>query len=95
MCIAGVTTLVSLYGYVYVHRYERYAWIPMTVIFLIILVTAAPNFHITSSAKGIAEVASFMSFGGAVYGFAQDGIHMLLIIMSTNQKKLRLSGSFG
>ncbi|MDF5723404.1 MAG: cytosine permease [Rhizonema sp. PD37] len=70
MCIAGVTTLVSLYGYVYVHRYERYAWIPMTVIFLIILVTAAPNFHITSSAKGIAEVASFMSFGGAVYGFA-------------------------
>ena len=70
ICIAGVSTLVSLYGYVYVHRYERYAWIPMTVIFLFIFVAAAPNFHITSSANGIAEVASFMSFGGAVYGFS-------------------------
>src|SRR5215469_9912566 len=27
--IALFTTFVSLYGYKYVHRYERYAWIPM------------------------------------------------------------------
>ncbi len=71
MCIATITTLVSLYGYVYVHRYERYAWIPMVAIFTIILFVAAPSFHpVTPSASGIAEFAGFMSFGSAVYGFA-------------------------
>lgn len=71
MSIAMLTTLVSLYGYIYVHRYERFAWIPMAVIFTIILLKAAPDFHlIAPSVNGIAQIASFMSFGGAVYGFA-------------------------
>src|SRR2546429_2191826 len=46
LIIAALTTLVSIYGYRYVHRYERYAWIPMVIIFLIILLVSAPNFHI-------------------------------------------------
>src|SRR5438876_3689692 len=40
---AILTTLVSIYGYRYVHRYERYAWIPMAIMFAIILVIAAPH----------------------------------------------------
>src|SRR6266487_5992907 len=44
LVIAILTTLVSIYGYRYVHRYERYAWIPMAIIFAIILVIAAPHF---------------------------------------------------
>lgn len=69
--LAICTTLVSLYGYRYVHRYERYTWIPMAIIFVIMLVVAAPHFKvIPTPAFGAAEIASFISFGGAVYGFA-------------------------
>jgi NCS1 nucleoside transporter family len=71
LIIAALTTLVSIYGYRYVHRYERYAWIPMAVIFLILLFIAAPRMSIIPTpAFGIAEIAAFISFGGAVYGFA-------------------------
>lgn len=71
LIIAILTTVVSIYGYRYVHRYERYAWIPMAIIFAIMFVIAAPQFSIvTTQNAGIAELASFISFGGAIYGFA-------------------------
>src|SRR5437764_4071293 len=35
LIIAILTTLVSIYGYRYVHRYERYAWIPMAILFVV------------------------------------------------------------
>jgi NCS1 nucleoside transporter family len=71
LIIAVLTTLVSIYGYRYVHRYERYAWIPMAIIFLILLFVAAPHFQIIPTpAFNAAEIASLISFGGAVYGFA-------------------------
>src|SRR5713101_7874059 len=43
LILAVLTTLVSIYGYRYVHRYERYAWIPMAVMFAIIMVLAEPQ----------------------------------------------------
>src|SRR5438128_8460218 len=71
LILAILTTLVSIYGYRYVHRYERYAWIPMAIIFVILAVVAAPHMHIIATpAFGVAEIASLVSFGGAVYGFA-------------------------
>ena len=71
LIIALLTTVVSLFGYRYVHRYERVAWIPMAIIFVILLVIAAPHFTIVATpAFSIASFASFISFGGAVYGFA-------------------------
>lgn len=71
LVIAVLTTLVSIYGYRYVHRYERYAWIPMAIMFAILLVLAAPHFSaIPTQNAGLAEVAAFITFGGAVYGFA-------------------------
>jgi NCS1 nucleoside transporter family len=71
LIIAVLTTLVSIYGYRYVHRYERFAWIPMAIIFLILLFVAAPHFQIIPTpAFNAAEIASLVSFGGAVYGFA-------------------------
>src|SRR5437763_2649460 len=45
LIIAVLTTLVSIYGYKYVHRYERYAWIPMAIIFAIMLIIGAQYFH--------------------------------------------------
>src|SRR5947209_7872953 len=71
LIIAILTTLVSIYGYKYVHRYERYAWIPMAIIFAILLVVAAPHFKIIPTpAFGAVEIAGLLSFGGAVFGFA-------------------------
>jgi NCS1 nucleoside transporter family len=71
LIIAALTTFVSLFGYSYVHRYERVAWIPMAIIFVILLIIAAPHFTIVATpAFSIASFASFISFGGAVYGFA-------------------------
>lgn len=71
LVLAIFTTLVSLYGYRYVHRYERYAWIPTALIFVIMFVVAAPHFQIIPTpAFGAIEIASFVSFGGAIYGFA-------------------------
>jgi NCS1 nucleoside transporter family len=71
LIIAILTTVVSIYGYRYVHRYERYAWIPMAIIFVILLVVAAPHLKIIPTpAFGAAEIAGLLSFGGAVYGFA-------------------------
>src|SRR5436305_4865995 len=59
LILAILTTLVSIYGYRYVHRYERYAWIPMAVIFAIMLIVAAPHFSIavSSNATAAAEIA--------------------------------------
>ena len=69
--IAILTTAVSIYGYRYVHRYERYAWIPMAIIFAIMAIVAAPHFSIVATpAWGVVEVASLLSFGGGIYGFA-------------------------
>jgi NCS1 nucleoside transporter family len=71
LVIAILTTAVSLYGYRYVHRYERWAWIPMAIIFAILLIASAPHFKmIPTPAFGVAEIAGFISFGGAIYGFA-------------------------
>jgi NCS1 nucleoside transporter family len=71
LVIAILTTIVSLYGYKYVHRYERWAWIPLAIIFVIMFIASVPHFKdIPTPAFGAAEVAGFLSFGGAVYGFA-------------------------
>src|SRR5579883_1666223 len=40
LIIAVLTTIVSIYGYRYVHGYERFAWIPMIIMFAIIFVMA-------------------------------------------------------
>src|SRR2546430_11198287 len=60
LILAILTTVVSIYGYRYVHRYERYAWIPMAVIFAIMLIVAAPPFPpmASSNITTAAEIAA-------------------------------------
>lgn len=73
LLIALLTTLVSIYGYRYVHRYERFSWIPMAIIFAIVAFIMFQTNHfmlIPTPAMGAAEIASLVSFGGAVFGFA-------------------------
>lgn len=71
LLIAIITTAVSIYGYRYVHGYERFAWIPMAIIFVVLLIIAAPHFSaVASQHSGLIEVAAFITYGGAIYGFA-------------------------
>jgi len=71
LVIAVVTTIFGMYGYQQIHRYARYAWVPAAIIFLILMIVVAPKVAIIPTpALGIAEIASFVSFGGAVYGFS-------------------------
>src|SRR2546421_9729623 len=51
LAIAILTTIVSIYGYRYVHRYERYAWIPMAIMFAIMVIIGAPHFSIVASSN--------------------------------------------
>ena len=71
--IALLTTLVSIYGYRYVHRYERISWIPMAIIFIVIAVVMVNTNHFAlASFPGLnaGEIAGLVSFGGAIFGFA-------------------------
>ncbi|HET8841277.1 MAG TPA: cytosine permease [Ktedonobacteraceae bacterium] len=71
LLIALLTTLVSIYGYRYVHYYERFAWIPMAIIFVVLGVIAGQHFSISAFPGWTgAEIAAMISFGGAIYGFA-------------------------
>jgi NCS1 nucleoside transporter family len=71
LVIATLTTLVSLYGYRYVHRYERYAWIPMAFIFALMFFISVPQATpVVAKSSGLAYIASLLSFGSAIYGFA-------------------------
>lgn len=71
LIIAGLTTIVSVYGYQLVQHYERYAWIPLAVIFAIIAITAAPHMKaVPTPAWSLAFFASWVSYGGAIAGFA-------------------------
>jgi NCS1 nucleoside transporter family len=73
--LAIVTTAVSIFGYFIVHRYERWAWIPMFVLFGILTVLAAPHFNIgnvpaTALADPLAVFAGVATFGGVAFGYA-------------------------
>ncbi|GAC1400044.1 MAG: cytosine permease [Ktedonobacteraceae bacterium] len=71
LVIAALTTIIGIYGYKHIHNYARYAWIVAAIIFLILMVLAGPKVVIIPTpALNIAEIASFISFGGAVYGFS-------------------------
>jgi hypothetical protein len=54
-----------------VHHYERYAWIPVPIIFIIM--AAVSGKYMTAGdygGSGEIEAASCLSFGAAIVGFA-------------------------
>ena len=71
LAVATLTMMIGMYGYRHIHNVARYAWIPVTIIFFTLFIIAAPKVTIIPTpALTIGEIASFISFGGAVYGFA-------------------------
>ncbi|KAJ3103607.1 hypothetical protein HDU96_009203 [Phlyctochytrium bullatum] len=66
-----VTTIVVLFGYNYVHAYERWAFIPMAIIFIIIMSQAGSKVVLIPwKGTGVEELSSIMAFGGAIFGYA-------------------------
>jgi NCS1 nucleoside transporter family len=73
LVIAVATLIVCLFGYKIVHAYERWSWIPCTIIFLIVLGQFAHSgdfFNPTPLNTGLGEAGSVLSFAASVYGFA-------------------------
>ncbi|KAL8283260.1 hypothetical protein RQP46_006038 [Phenoliferia psychrophenolica] len=68
--IAVITLVVALFGYKHVHRFERYASIPVFIILCILLGQAAPHMSTGVAGMGSGEAASILSFGGTLAGFA-------------------------
>ena len=73
--LALVTTAISVFGYFIVHRYERFAWIPMLVFFGYVLVASVSKFDIggipaPALTDGLALFAGVATFGGAIFGYA-------------------------
>lgn len=68
--IAILTALFALFGYRYVHLYERYSWIPVVIIFFVSLGLSAKYMDSGPFAgSGEVEAASILSFGAAIVGF--------------------------
>lgn len=70
--LALISMIVAILGYRFVHFYERYAWMPVFVVFFVICICLGQDkmAYWDSMGSGSAEAASVLSFGGAVYGFA-------------------------
>jgi len=72
LVIAIGTFLITLFGYKVVHTYERYSWIPCSIIFLIVLGEFAHSgeFYNIPMGVGVSEAGSILSFSASVFGFA-------------------------
>jgi NCS1 nucleoside transporter family len=73
LILATITTLVSVFGYFIVHRYERFAWIPMFLLFGYVFFASAAHFNLNVPVTVVTPLAIFASvatFGGAVFGYA-------------------------
>jgi NCS1 nucleoside transporter family len=73
--LAAVTTAVSVFGYFIVHRYERFAWIVMFILFGYVFFAASGKFSLdavsaSSLGAGAALFAAIATYGGAVFGYA-------------------------
>jgi NCS1 nucleoside transporter family len=68
--IALISLIVALFGYKIIHQYERYSWILMITLFAIVAGLGAKSFVNIPMPTGKAEVASVLSFGAAIFGFA-------------------------
>lgn len=73
--LAAVTTAVSVFGYFIVHRYERFAWIVMFILFTYVFIAASGKFDIgnigaSAMGSGLLLFAGIATFGGAVFGYA-------------------------
>ncbi|HEY7350731.1 MAG TPA: cytosine permease [Ktedonobacterales bacterium] len=73
--LAIVTTVVSVFGYFIVHRYERFAWILMFILFGYVFIASAGKFNLDAVGAGalgdgLLLFSGIATFGGAILGYA-------------------------
>ncbi|KAI3403134.1 FCY21 [Candida oxycetoniae] len=66
------TILITFFGYHVIHLYEKWAWVPNFIIFIIIIVRFAMthSFHSAGFVGGQTTAGNVLSFGGTIFGFA-------------------------
>lgn len=67
--IAVLTFFAPFFGYKVVHTYERYSWIPVTIIFFIVLGLSTRYMDLGSVVSPVDVTSGVLSFGAAVFGF--------------------------
>lgn len=69
--IAVCTAIITVFGYKVVHVYEKWSWIPVTAIFIVVIVqfSRSGTFTYQHPTSGPAEAASVLSLGASVFGF--------------------------
>lgn len=72
LVITFLTVIVSMFGYRIVHNFEKWAWVPVFIVFIITAVRMAKTESFISKplGSGVSEASSILSFGSACYGFA-------------------------
>lgn len=73
LIISLSTLLITTFGYCLVHTYERWSWIPVFVIFLIVAGELGQSGHFSSLlplSRGPAEAGSILSFAASVFGYS-------------------------
>jgi NCS1 nucleoside transporter family len=70
--IAVCTFVVCFFGYKVVHAFEFWAWIPVFIIYLILIGVFAHSKAFVNIPMGVgkAEMGSVLSFGSIIYGFS-------------------------
>ncbi|RLN58006.1 hypothetical protein BBJ28_00021575 [Nothophytophthora sp. Chile5] len=72
LIITVCTFVVSLFGYKVVHAYQFWSWIPVFIVFVIVLGQFAHSGAYVNIPMGVgeSEVGDVLSFGSTVFGFA-------------------------
>ena len=69
LIIGLVALIIGLFGYKFVHRWERVSWIVMLVCFCIVAGFGAKHFVNVPMGSGPSETSGILSFGTAIIGF--------------------------
>lgn len=72
LILSILTLAVTFMGYHFVHTFEKYAWIPNLIIFVIMAVRMHKSHTFTAGTmtSGATTAGNVLSFGGTIYGYA-------------------------
>ncbi|CAH0046058.1 unnamed protein product [Clonostachys solani] len=66
--IGAISIIIALFGYDYIHAYQRYAWLVMLCCFAILAGFGGSHFENIPMGSGTQETASVLAFGTAIIG---------------------------
>ncbi|KAK9457867.1 permease for cytosine/purines, uracil, thiamine, allantoin-domain-containing protein [Dipodascopsis uninucleata] len=72
LIVALATLVITVFGYNLIHRYERFCWIPVFAIFMVVIARVKLSGAFTTGTLGTGklEAGNVLSFGATVFGGA-------------------------